>query len=87
VFSNDSENFFALVSSWCCGKDFNSRNVVHLLHRAITMVENVSLVSYVTGYCAGIYVDMRNAKLSCCKIIGVVTLDLRGIQTLEHLPV
>lgn len=32
----------------------------------------MSLVSYDTGYCAVIYVDMRNAKLSCCKIFGIV---------------
>jgi len=32
----------------------------------------VSLVSYVTAYCAAIYVDMRKAKLLCCKIFGVV---------------
>jgi len=72
LFSDVSEHLLALVSRRCCTKHFSSPNFVSLLHPDKTIIEKVSSVSYVTGYCAGIYSDMRNAKLSCCKIFAVV---------------
>jgi hypothetical protein len=53
LFSKISENFIALLFRRCCCKDVSCQNIVNLLRPDKTLLEKVSMISYVTGYCAG----------------------------------